>query len=131
MSIPSVFICRFAPIKLEPWSDLIILHAPRIAINRASALRKLAVSMAAKGSRCIALEGKQTIINTQTLLVLDVARVLLLTVMWNGPKQSIPTLEKGAVSSSLSGGKSAMSWVQGCPRKRLHVMHWRMIWRIC
>ena len=110
------------PTKLLPLSQRRSLF-PLLPTNLLKLWMKASVSIDDTLSRWTAL------LQRQVKIILYFFRVLLLSLMWNGPKMSTPTYVNGGASFIRSGGRLAIFWVVVRPRRIRQETHFEIMCR--
>ena len=88
------------PTKFVPWSDRIVEHCPPRDLNLLRAFLKPGVTYHIIAKRWIARDGRHTKMKGRIFLVSAVLRVVLPSVVWNGPNKAKPICAKNGVHCS-------------------------------
>ena len=107
----------FPPTKFVPWSHLNSRTLPLRLMNRLSALINASVSIEFKVSKCTARELRQVKISPQRFSSFRPS------LMYQGPKTSIPEYVKGAAGVIRSAGRFAIFWTWVGPRSLRQMGH--------
>ena len=122
ISLKAAWSSFLPPTKFIPWSHLNSRTLPLRLMNRLSALIKASVSIEFKVSKCTARELRQVKISPQRFSSFRPS------LMYQGPKTSIPEYVKGAVGGIRSARRFAIFWTWAGPRSLRQMVHFQRCW---
>ena len=118
-SFKAVLSSFFPPTKFVPWSHLNSRTLPLWLMNRLSTLINASVSIEFKVSKCTARELRQVKTSPQHFSSFRPS------LMYQGPKTSIPEYVKGAVGVIRSALRFAIFWTWAGPRSLRQMVHFQ------